>query len=135
MTDTLDIHGILVRELRADPDLAALVGHQIFARTLPENIRVPACRIDVPAQEPASYPAPAWYTYLGQVDCYAGTHQKALKVSQAVQRALFGLEGRSVAGASFQSVDAFSVSSGVDEDWVPPKPLWSVSFEITGRLR
>lgn len=135
VVDTLDIHGLLVRELRADPALAALVGKRIYARKYPERVSLPACRIDVPGQEPATYPAPVWYVYIGQVDSIASNHQDALEVSQAVQRVLFGLEGGDVAGASFQSVDAFSVSSGFDEEWTPPKPEWSVSFEITARKR
>lgn len=131
----IDIHGILVRELRADPDVAALVGKQVYARVLPDRVNLPACKVLVPAISGATDPAPTWQAYIGQVDSLASNHQEALAIAQAVQNALFDMEGRDITGAVFQSVDAHSVESGYDEDWSPPKPKWSVLFTITARQR
>lgn len=137
MTDTLDIvdiHGIIVRELRADIQVTDIVEQRVFARKFPDRMDFPAIKVTFPQTIPASVPAPVWYTYLGDVDCYAASHQDALRLTRAVQRVLHGLEGRAVVDMAVSAVDSSGVESGVDVEMTPHRPLWSVAVEITARM-
>lgn len=131
----IDIHGVLVRELRADTGITALVEQRVFARKFPERMDFPAIKVTFPQTVPAIVPSNSWYTYIGDIDCYAVTHQEALELAQSVQRALAEIEGSDLPDASFQNVEQTGVDSGVDEEMSPQRPRWSVSVEITGRSR
>jgi hypothetical protein len=131
----LDVHGLLVRALRADPGVSGIVGQKVYARKYNERQQMPACRVVFPATTSASIPAPAWWDYDGQVDCHADTHQQALALASQVQRALLALTGTSHPEGWIANVDAWSVQSGFDEEWTPPKPRWIVAATITARTR
>lgn len=135
ITQIIDIHGILVRELRADTGVTDITDMRIFARKFPERMDFPAIRIIFPQAIPVSVPAPVWYTYIGDVECYAASHQEALALSREVQRVLHGLEGADIADATFSAVDSTGVESGVDEEMTPQKPQWLVAVEMTARSR
>ena len=129
----IDIHALIVRALRADAGVSGLVGQKIYARSYHERQTLPACRVVFPAMTMFSVPAPAWWEYDGQVDCHADTHPGALEIAQQVQRALLSLEGTSHPEGWVSTVDAWSVQSGFDEEWTPPKPRWIVATEIRAR--
>ena len=131
----IDVHALVVRALRLDVGVTDLVGQKIYARSYHERQQLPACRVVFPAMSLFSIPAPAWWDYIGQVDCHADTHQAALGVAQQVQRALLDLEGTTHDEAWVSTVDAWSVQSGFDEEWTPPKPRWIVATEIRARNR
>jgi Protein of unknown function (DUF3168) len=131
----IDIHGLLVRYLRADPGVSAICGARIYARNYHERQALPACRITFPVMNGVTVPAPAWWVYEGQVDCHADTHQQALGLVREVERALRSLEGTTQPEGRVQVVDAWSVQSGFDEEWTPPKPRWIVAAAVTARPR
>ena len=133
----IDIHGLVVQALRQDAGVVAEVGQRIYARSYHERQTLPACRVVFPAMSAVAIPTPSWWSYDGQVDCHADTHQVALRVAQQVQRALLDLNGTVHAdfSAVVQVVDAWSVQSGFDEEWTPPKPRWIVATEMIARTR
>ena len=131
----IDIHAMVVNFLRADTRVAALVGKRVYARTYPDRVALPACRVTFPGSVAVARPTNQWWVYDGQVDCHADTHIAAHELSAEVQRALLRLEQTSVPEGAVASVDAFSIESGFDEEWTPEKPRWIVSAAITARAK
>jgi len=129
----VDVHGLLVRYLRADTQVSALVGKRVYARNYPDRVTLPACRVEMPAQTGVSVPAPIWWTFDGQVHCHGTNHQEAMAVAEQVQRALLELENTVQPEGVVQGVNAFGVESGDDTEWTPPKPDWIVVVDITAR--
>lgn len=131
----VDIHGVMVRRLRADTGLTALVDQRIFARHYPEKVTLPALRITFPAASGATVPVPTWWAYTGQIEVHADNHQQAYEVSQELQRALLELEGSDDPDVVIAAIDPFGVQTGFDSEWTPKKPLWIVAVNVTARAR
>ena len=126
----IDIHGLLVRELRASDELSDLVGARIYARMYPEKVILPALRIQYPNADAMAQPTLKWFTYDGQVDVHADTHIAASAIAAATQTALIALENATYPEGVLSSVEPFGVRSGFDAEWTPPKPHWIVSTLI-----
>ena len=129
----IDVHALVVRHLRADTQLAALVGKRVYARSYPDRVTLPACRISFPGSIAIARPTSEWWVYDGQVECHADTHVDALEVSKQVQRALLEMERMTHPEGAVNTVDAFGVQSGFDEEWTPAKPRWIVSAAVVAR--
>lgn len=126
----IDIHGLLVRELRADDEFAALVGGRIYARKYPERVILPACRLTYPNADAMAQPTLKWFTYDGQIDIHTDTHIEGSAIAAALQTALVALENASYPEGVISTVEPFGVRSGFDAEWTPPKPHWIVSARI-----
>jgi len=126
----IDVHGLLVRELRDNEALTALVGARIYARKYPDRVTLPACRINYPNADAMAQPTLQWFTYDGQVDVHADTHIVASGIAAVLQTALLALENATYPEGVVSTVEPFGVRSGFDAEWTPPKPHWIVSARI-----
>jgi hypothetical protein len=126
----IDVHGLLVRELRDNDDLADLVGARIYARKYPERVTLPALRINYPNADAMAQPTLQWFTYDGQVDVHADTHIQGSAIAAVLQTALIALENATYPEGVVSTVEPFGVRSGFDAEWTPPKPHWIVSARI-----
>lgn len=126
----IDVHGLLVRELRGNEALTALVGARIYARKYPDRVTLPALRINYPNADAMAQPTLQWFTYDGQVDVHADTHITASGIAAVLQTALLALENATYPEGVVSTVEPFGVRSGFDAEWTPPKPHWIVSARI-----
>lgn len=129
----IDIHGLLVRELRANEELDGFTSGRIFARKYPDRVGLPALRINYPNVAGLARPTLHWFSYDGQVDVHADSHIEASGIAAATQRALIALEQKEYPEGVLQAVEPFGVYSGFDTEWTPPKPRWIVSARIVAR--
>ena len=129
----IDIHGLLVRELRLNEELDAVVFGRIYARKYPDRVGLPALRVNYPNVAAMARPTLHWFTYDGQVDVHADSHIEASGLAAATQRALIALEQREYPEGVLSTVEPFGVFSGFDTEWTPPKPRWIVSAVIRAR--
>ncbi|MDP2710790.1 MAG: hypothetical protein Q8O56_06190 [Solirubrobacteraceae bacterium] len=128
-----DIEAVIGDYLRSHPDITAIVGSRVGART-PHDLSEPWIRFALLTESTSSRPLHRTTATL-QLDCYAGSDEtiargQAARLARATRTALEELATAAVASAVISAVSHLALRPLPDDDLKPPRERFILTEEV-----